>query len=281
MKKANDHEGLLLLYVSTADVAGITALGQATAAAGKHNVAFICSLLLGKVDECLELLSKSGRIAEAAFMARTYAPSKIPDILHLWKKNLGQRHRKIADSLADPTQFPNLFPDYDLVRNKLLFLFLSFSWIFLLISFVLFQGLKAETLLKKERAVKVVDGTLEDFKDNIHRDVIGELKSQEDGGQEGVEEEEAVEEQEEEEEFEEAEEEALALSPKTSQVQQPRVSTRASLGNQDDDSQFDGSENFSMDANTAGTSSNKVDFFSSLSITLFLDPLTTVLSNEG
>jgi hypothetical protein len=84
-------------------------------AAGKYNVAFICHFLLGQVDECLELLSKSGRISEAAFMARTFAPSKIPEVLHQWKKNLGQRHRKVADSLADPTQFPNLFPDYELV----------------------------------------------------------------------------------------------------------------------------------------------------------------------
>ena len=49
-------------------------------------------------------------------MARTYAPSKIPEILHQWKKNLGQRYRKLADSLADPTQFANLFPGYELVR---------------------------------------------------------------------------------------------------------------------------------------------------------------------
>ena len=80
-------------------------------------MSFICNFLLGRVDECLELLSKSGRIAEAAFMARTFAPSKIPDVLHQWKKSLGQRHRKVADSLADPTQFPNLFPDFELVRT--------------------------------------------------------------------------------------------------------------------------------------------------------------------
>jgi len=149
LRKAKDFEGLLLLYVASADVAGITELSQLTgglhfhffyfysslssllsplsyqmcavliflAAAGKNNVSFICNFLLGRVDECLELLSKSGRIAEAAFMARTFAPSKIPDVLHQWKKSLGQRHRKVADSLADPTQFPNLFPDFELVRT--------------------------------------------------------------------------------------------------------------------------------------------------------------------
>ena len=118
--------------------------------------------------------------------------------------------------------------------------------------------------MKKERTGK---GTFEEFKDNIHRDVIGELKSHE-GGEQGEEEEENGEELGEEEEegeehdLDEVEEEPLVPSPRAAQVQsiqQPPISSRPSQGNQDDDSQFDGSENFSMDANTAGTSSNKGD----------------------
>jgi len=81
----------------------------------KFNIAFICNFLTGEVDGCLDLLKEGERIPEAALMARTYAPSKVPEVLHLWKKLLGSKHRKTADALADPTQFPNLFPDYELV----------------------------------------------------------------------------------------------------------------------------------------------------------------------
>ena len=44
---------------------------------GKHNVAFLTYFLLGKLEECTDLLCDDGRIPEAAFFARTYFPSKV------------------------------------------------------------------------------------------------------------------------------------------------------------------------------------------------------------
>ena len=39
---------------------------------GKNNVAFISLFLLGEVDKCIDLLCDTGRVPEAAFMARAY-----------------------------------------------------------------------------------------------------------------------------------------------------------------------------------------------------------------
>ena len=64
-----------------------------------------------RLEECLELLCKSNRLPEAAFLARTYLPSHVPRIVQLWKAELSKTNKKAADSLADPTQYSNLFPD--------------------------------------------------------------------------------------------------------------------------------------------------------------------------
>lgn len=64
-----------------------------------------------RLEECLELLCKSNRLPEAAFLARTYLPSQVPRIVKLWKEDLAKTNKKAADSLADPTQYSNLFPD--------------------------------------------------------------------------------------------------------------------------------------------------------------------------
>ena len=64
-----------------------------------------------RLEECLELLCKSNRLPEAAFLARTYLPSHVSRIVGLWKADLAKTNKKAADSLADPTQYGNLFPD--------------------------------------------------------------------------------------------------------------------------------------------------------------------------
>ena len=68
-------------------------------------------LSLGRVEECLDLLCKADRLPEAAFFARTYLPSQVPRIVSLWKEQLGKTNKKVADSIADPTLYGNLFPD--------------------------------------------------------------------------------------------------------------------------------------------------------------------------
>lgn len=79
---------------------------------GKNNISFLSFFLLGDIDKCLEILVKTDRIPEAAFFARTYAPSKISSIVELWKEKLAAVSEKAGQSLADPEKYENLFPGY-------------------------------------------------------------------------------------------------------------------------------------------------------------------------
>ncbi|TVU33003.1 hypothetical protein EJB05_24774, partial [Eragrostis curvula] len=114
---AMDLSGLLLLYSSLGDAEGITKLASVAKEQGKNNVAFLCFFMLGKLEECLQLLIESNRIPEAALMARSYLPSKVPEIVALWKKDLQKVNPKAAESLADPDEYPNLFEDWQIALN--------------------------------------------------------------------------------------------------------------------------------------------------------------------
>ena len=50
---------------------------------GRHNIAFLGQLLLGRPSECVDLLVASGRIPEAAFFTRTYLPSRMSEVRQL------------------------------------------------------------------------------------------------------------------------------------------------------------------------------------------------------
>ncbi|KAE9453448.1 hypothetical protein C3L33_14624, partial [Rhododendron williamsianum] len=118
LKNAMDLSGLLLLYSSLGDAEGISKLASLATEHGKNNVAFLCLFMLGKLEECLQLLVDSNRIPEAALMARSYLPSKVSEIVAIWRKDLNKVtyhstvNPKAAESLADPEEYPNLFEDW-------------------------------------------------------------------------------------------------------------------------------------------------------------------------
>ncbi|CAI9767205.1 unnamed protein product [Fraxinus pennsylvanica] len=64
-----------------------------------------------------ELLVDSNRIPEAALMARSYLPSKVSEIVALWRKDLNKINQKAAESLADPEEYPNLFEDWQIALD--------------------------------------------------------------------------------------------------------------------------------------------------------------------
>ena len=70
-----------------------------------------CFFLLGRIETCLDILNKAGRVPEAAFLARTYMPSKVSEMVGLWRKDLERVSKRAAESLADPTNYANMFPD--------------------------------------------------------------------------------------------------------------------------------------------------------------------------
>jgi len=124
---AQDFGGLLLLASSAGDAGTLQKLADMATSEGQNNVAFMTNFLLGRLESCLELLVSTGRLPEAAFFARTYLPSHVSRVVGLWKEDLGRTNPKAAQSLADPTEYENLFPE-------------------------LKQTLLAEQVLKRERA---------------------------------------------------------------------------------------------------------------------------------
>ncbi|KOM44545.1 hypothetical protein LR48_Vigan05g215000 [Vigna angularis] len=112
LQHAMDLSGLLLLYSSLGDAEGISKLASLAKEQGKNNVAFLCLFMLGKLEDCLQLLVESNRIPEAALMARSYLPSKASEIVAIWRKDLNKVNPKAAESLADPEEYPNLFEDW-------------------------------------------------------------------------------------------------------------------------------------------------------------------------
>ena len=111
--QAHDYSGLLLLYSSVGDVAGMERLAVAAREAGRNNIAFLCYFLLHRLDDCVALLCSTDRIPEAAFLTRTYLPSNISGILAQWKENVRQVSVTAADALADPSEYGERFPDLE------------------------------------------------------------------------------------------------------------------------------------------------------------------------
>ncbi len=112
--RARDLPGLLLLYSSTGDAVGMEKLAVTAKDSGRTNIAFLGFLLCGKLDDCVQLLIDSGRIPEAALFARTYLPSALPGLMGKWRDEIKTVSEKVAESLADPADYPDLFPDFDL-----------------------------------------------------------------------------------------------------------------------------------------------------------------------
>ncbi|CAN6456321.1 unnamed protein product [Victoria cruziana] len=117
MVHAMDLSGLLLLYSSLGDAEGISKLAALAKNQGKNNVTFLCLFMLGRLEECLQLLVESNRIPEAALMARSYLPSKVHEIVSLWRNDLNKVNMKAAESLADPNEYSNLFDDWQIALS--------------------------------------------------------------------------------------------------------------------------------------------------------------------
>jgi coatomer subunit beta' len=111
--KSGDLSGMLLIYAAAANKEGMLELAELAKERGRTNVAFLAYFVTGRVEKCIDLLVDTKRVPEAAFMARTYMPSKITEVLGMWKDDLKSVNEKAADSLADPEKYPNLFPDLD------------------------------------------------------------------------------------------------------------------------------------------------------------------------
>lgn len=73
----------------------------------KMNIAFAAFFTCADLTKCIEVLIKSQRYTEAAFFARTYCPSRITEVVKLWKESLLKSHPVIAQKIADPFDYAN------------------------------------------------------------------------------------------------------------------------------------------------------------------------------
>ncbi|KAL1116678.1 hypothetical protein AAG570_005150 [Ranatra chinensis] len=126
---AQHYGGLLLLTTSAGNRDMMRKLAESAGTNGQNNVSFLSYFLLGDLDKCLEILIETDRIPEAAFFSRTYLPSQVSRVVELWK-SMGKVGDKAGQSLADPAQYPNLFPGFQ-------------------------DALKTEQYLRKERAAVI------------------------------------------------------------------------------------------------------------------------------
>jgi len=114
-EKAGDLSALLLIGTSTGDRGLLDRLVELSIEKGSTNIAFAAILSLGEKERGIDLLVKIGRIPEAALFARTYSPKRVPEIVKLWKSELGSTKRSkqnaIADSIADPEFNPEVFEE--------------------------------------------------------------------------------------------------------------------------------------------------------------------------
>ncbi|CAJ1394513.1 unnamed protein product [Effrenium voratum] len=112
--EAKDLGALFLLYTSVGDAEGVMATGKLAEESNICNISVLCYLLLGQTKAALEVLVNANRLPEAAFFARTYCPSELSRIVQIWTADLAKVNQAVADSLADPAKFPDLFADYNL-----------------------------------------------------------------------------------------------------------------------------------------------------------------------
>ncbi|GAA38251.2 Coatomer subunit beta' [Clonorchis sinensis] len=113
LARIKDYASLLLLASSSGNGQMVKWIGDQASTESKDNVAFLARFLLSDLEGCLELLVKADRLPEAAFFARTYLPSHVPEIVELWRewlKKTTKSSSKVAQALANPQEYPNLFP---------------------------------------------------------------------------------------------------------------------------------------------------------------------------
>jgi coatomer subunit beta' len=111
---ANDLGSLLLLHSSSSNAVGLKKLSEQAVAAGANNVAFSALWMCADVDGCIDLLVRTGRVAEAVLFSQTYKPSTTPALVRSWKEGLEKAGKgKVARLIGQPDEDGELFPEWD------------------------------------------------------------------------------------------------------------------------------------------------------------------------
>ncbi|CAF3672143.1 unnamed protein product [Rotaria socialis] len=113
LTRAQSFGSLILLASASSDQQLMSTIGEQSRKAGQFNIAFLSNFVLGKLDQCLDILIENQRLPEAAFFSRTYLPSQINRVVGLWREKLKELNmERAAQTLANPTDYKNLFPGF-------------------------------------------------------------------------------------------------------------------------------------------------------------------------
>lgn len=99
---AKDYSTLLLLLTSTNSKPLLERLAELAEQSGRYNIAFQAWWSVQNVEKCVELLVKTERFSEAAFLGRTYGASaeKLRAVTDAWKEQLSTKGKsRIAERL--------------------------------------------------------------------------------------------------------------------------------------------------------------------------------------
>ena len=81
--------------------------------AAQNNIAFTCQMALGNISACVDILTSTGRYAEAVLLSKTYKPSLTAGLVQRWKSDLMKSGKeRIAKSIASPDGNLDLFPGW-------------------------------------------------------------------------------------------------------------------------------------------------------------------------
>lgn len=109
-KNAGDLDSLFLIYTSTGNKIALHDVAIRATELGKYNLAFNAFWYVKDTDACIDLLNKTNRSSEAAFLALTYG-GDINKSVASWKKSLLSSGKpKAADFISSPAEEPEKFP---------------------------------------------------------------------------------------------------------------------------------------------------------------------------
>uniref|UniRef100_A0A2H1V837 Coatomer subunit beta' n=1 Tax=Spodoptera frugiperda TaxID=7108 RepID=A0A2H1V837_SPOFR len=111
-QSAKDYSALLLFAASTGDKELLKSVAQMSSEENAENISFVAYFMLNDLESCLKLLIQRDKLPEAAFFARSYIPSKMSEVVKLWRESTSATNTKLGQSLADPEQYENLFPEF-------------------------------------------------------------------------------------------------------------------------------------------------------------------------
>jgi coatomer subunit beta' len=122
-ENSKDYESLLLLYTSLNNTEGLKKLSSSCIEIGKYNSAFAASWAAKDLNTCFEILKKSNRFTEAAFLSLVYNGdiNQLDELTKLWKENLTKNSKdKISSRILSPVENPSAFPSLKELSENLI-----------------------------------------------------------------------------------------------------------------------------------------------------------------